>query len=360
MPNLSLDPNGDTESVAAVVYDFLGQVQLGQTMRQGLLAFTPLFMLNEQGAKHAGCLPLPTALQQGVLTITERPDAQVPELEARSTAPVPVLLLNGEQVVGGLQNRILNATVLVAANTVSHLPVTCVERGRWHPVYETDAGSRLERHSVVGRRSEGAHAAATFACAESGYAELRKMQTKSVSAALASGAGYLADQRMVWGEVSARMTNTGSHSSTHAMQELYRQPARSRELAQMVAALPKPDGALGFIVAIGDKVVGAEIFADEALALAYWEKLARSYAIEALDAEQMGGAQGSVDESALLRFFEQARGSDLHCYQSIGLGQDVRITGKAIAGAGLVYDEAMIQLTLFAEEQPADEVNLAR
>jgi hypothetical protein len=38
---------------------------------------------------------------------------------------------DGEQLVGAKQNRILNMTVLVAAETEVTIPVSCVERGRW-------------------------------------------------------------------------------------------------------------------------------------------------------------------------------------------------------------------------------------
>jgi hypothetical protein len=356
MPNLASDSSGrdESETAAAVVEDFLGQLQVGQTMRHGLLALIPLFPADTWAAKKTSYLPLADALQQGLLTITERPQATVPELEAASTAPIPVLLLNGEQVVGGLQNRVLNATILLAANAVSHVPVTCVEQGRWSPAYATSSDQQIERHSSGLRRSMGDQATTTFVAENSAYAELRKMHTKSVSGALASGAGYQSDQSMVWGAVAKRMTTTGSQSPTHAMQELYNAPVRAEELSRVVAALPKPDGALGFIVTIRDRVIGAEIFADEALALAYWEKLARSYAIEALDAPQMGETSTSVDETVLPHFLEQARSSTLRCYQSTGLGQDVRITGTEVTGAGLVYNDSMIHLTLFAEDQPAE------
>jgi hypothetical protein len=43
----------------------------------------------------------------------------------------PVLLLDGEEVIGAKQNRIINLTVLVAAGTTVQLPVSCVEQGRW-------------------------------------------------------------------------------------------------------------------------------------------------------------------------------------------------------------------------------------
>jgi len=43
---------------------------------------------------------------------------------------LPLLLLDGEQLVGAKQNWIMNMTVLVAAHTAVTIPVSCVERVR--------------------------------------------------------------------------------------------------------------------------------------------------------------------------------------------------------------------------------------
>src|SRR5256885_7264429 len=52
---------------------------------------------------------------------------------ARCTTPLKanVLLYDGEELLGAKQNRILNVTVLVAAQSKTVIPVSCVEEGRW-------------------------------------------------------------------------------------------------------------------------------------------------------------------------------------------------------------------------------------
>lgn len=78
------------------------------------------------------------AFADGTLTVTEVDHAgDVTHLEAHNKGGLPVLLIDGEHFEGAKQNRILNATVLVAANRTSILPVACVEHGRWH--YEASA-----------------------------------------------------------------------------------------------------------------------------------------------------------------------------------------------------------------------------
>jgi hypothetical protein len=43
----------------------------------------------------------------------------------------PVLILDGEELVGATQNRIADLTIVVAAGQTRRIPVSCVEAGRW-------------------------------------------------------------------------------------------------------------------------------------------------------------------------------------------------------------------------------------
>jgi hypothetical protein len=54
-----------------------------------------------------------------------------------------VLILDGEELVGAKQNRIVNTTILVAAGAEIVIPVSCVEQGRW--TYKSDAFSSKHR-----------------------------------------------------------------------------------------------------------------------------------------------------------------------------------------------------------------------
>jgi hypothetical protein len=64
--------------------------------------------------------------------VTEVSEAgSVPFLQVANAADRPLLLLDGEDLIGAKHNRILNTTVLVAAQTEVTIPVSCVEQGRW-------------------------------------------------------------------------------------------------------------------------------------------------------------------------------------------------------------------------------------
>jgi hypothetical protein len=55
----------------------------------------------------------------------------VPDLLVENKGDIRVLFLEGEELIGAKQNRILNTSVLVAAHSKTKIPVSCVEAGRW-------------------------------------------------------------------------------------------------------------------------------------------------------------------------------------------------------------------------------------
>ncbi len=102
--------------------------QLDEPITHRGIVVVPLFPRRDPGAAYTTLDP---ALRRG-LRITETSAAgSVPELVVANPLDEWVLLYDGEELVGAKQNRILNLTVLVAAESVTPIPVSCVEAGRW-------------------------------------------------------------------------------------------------------------------------------------------------------------------------------------------------------------------------------------
>lgn len=77
-------------------------------------------------------LRLDEALAGGDVEVTETSAAgEVPELRLENRGELPVLLRDGEELVGAKQNRVLNLTILAPAGTTIRIPVSCVEQSRW-------------------------------------------------------------------------------------------------------------------------------------------------------------------------------------------------------------------------------------
>ncbi len=67
-------------------------------------------------------------------------EGQVPELLFSNDGELPVLLLDGEEVVGAKQNRIVNLTILAPGRSSIVIPVSCVVNGGREPRISNAAG----------------------------------------------------------------------------------------------------------------------------------------------------------------------------------------------------------------------------
>jgi hypothetical protein len=121
-----------TEQAAATqaVVDAIGQVTFGPESTFENLSIVALLRLRERDADY---LTLDEALAGGWAQITEVNEAgQVSALKVVVNGAAPVLLLDGEELVGAKQNRVANLTILAPPQRTTVIPVSCVESGRWH------------------------------------------------------------------------------------------------------------------------------------------------------------------------------------------------------------------------------------
>ena len=70
--------------------------------------------------------------QQQLITVEETtPMESVPELRVHNLSGQRVLIPEGTTLVGAKQNRVVNLSLMLAPESVTIIPVSCVERGRW-------------------------------------------------------------------------------------------------------------------------------------------------------------------------------------------------------------------------------------
>ena len=49
-----------------------------------------------------------------------------------NNAVTPLILVDGDEITGAKQNRIVNSTILIPPKTTMPVSVSCTEHGRWH------------------------------------------------------------------------------------------------------------------------------------------------------------------------------------------------------------------------------------
>jgi len=298
----------------SMVDGYIASLRVGDAMPFGGMTLFPVF---RDGASPLRYQVLSEALADGSVEVRERPTATVPELWLMNRSDSMVLVLDGEEVVGGKQNRIANASFLIGAGGEVALPVTCVEHGRWH-----DVAPRFENGEAM-------------------YHSLRREKEQQVRANLRATGRAEADQGAVWEAIAAKQRETRTRSATGAMNDLYR--GRAKDLSDYERAFPAVASAVGMAVALNGRMVGADLFDQPAPAEKLWPKLVRSYAMDALDGE---GSEAVARERAE-RLLRRLVGARVESYPSIGLGQDLRLEGDRAVGSALVFQGVVVHLGIF-------------
>jgi hypothetical protein len=269
-------------------------------------------------------LTMGEAMERGVLAIGETsPEGQVPQLVAINDARVPVLLLEGEELVGAKQNRVLNTTVLVPPQSRILIPVSCTERGRW-------SGESLNFKEAKLLMAQKARA--------------RKVQ--SVSESLERKTGFRSDQREVWAQVADLLNGAGTTSPTGAMHDAF--TMRAQELAAMVEAFPLVPGQVGLLVVVGEQVAGFDWIPHADTYARHHAKLVKSYGIDAITAPQpVTAVWADAAQGKAMAFLEQAAQATAERFPSVGLGTDCRCQAPGMVGAALEHEGHVMHGAMF-------------
>ena len=145
----------------------LKALEIGAPIATGPLTVFPLLRADAPPAAYA---LLDEALDAGLAEVTEISDGgSVPELLFRNKSDRDILLVDGEELVGAKQNRVLNLTILVGAFQEVKIPVSCVEASRWRGAFTalTPSSARLSWRNSTRRRPRRARTGTGFeVCAE--------------------------------------------------------------------------------------------------------------------------------------------------------------------------------------------------
>jgi hypothetical protein len=268
-------------------------VRIGPPLTSERLTVFPLFL---EAPNPVAYRLADDALADGTAVVTEIGEGgSVPRLAVENDNDTPVLFLEGQELRGAKQNRVLNTSVLVAAKTQAVLPVSCVEQGRWRHVSRHFTGSDM--HSSP---------------------KLRSVLKESVTRAARSGAGHASDQGAVWTEVSRQMSSLGAESATMAMADTM--AASKPQTDRVIAQMTYPEGAAGMVVAVGGKVVSLDLFDAPETCRKVWPRLVGGVALDALE-EKAAAAVNPDDVNAVLAAL---RGAGWQAVPAAGAGEEYR------------------------------------
>ncbi|MBT2989958.1 MAG: hypothetical protein KME65_13470 [Candidatus Thiodiazotropha sp. (ex Ctena orbiculata)] len=300
-----------------IVEKTFAQVSTGSGVTINNLAVTPLVAPNVVERDY---LTLDEALARGDARVTETSEAgDVPELRFENRGEQPVLLLDGEELVGAKQNRVLNLTILAPAKSTITIPVSCVEAGRW--------SHSSPEFSTKGRAF---------------YAAGRARKADQVTASLRTRGTRRSRQGEVWEDIAAKSSRMNSYSDTAAMECLYED--YQDQVDEYLKAVEVVEGQVGAVFAINGQIRGVELFDFSTTFRKLMPKLMRSYALDAID-EQGRVANGKTPEVA--HFLAAVAAADGSVHPAVGEGEDIRISGPRLAGGALGARDRVVHLCAF-------------
>ncbi|MGC2196972.1 MAG: DUF6569 family protein [Terriglobales bacterium] len=294
--------------VAAVSHDTAGFLTLDEGLKSGEVEVT------ESGSVR-GMIRRPPRNGVGRPEYPVRNGAQVNKLVLVNNSKRPLLLLAGEIVTGGKQDRVIAKDRIVPAESdPMDLDVFCVEPGRWVGTSEKfqlgSINSAMASPSVRGSAMADKNQAKVW----SQVGRAKEQMTVEVQAAAPP--------------VATELAQTTSYAKVMQNEEVKKRVdsvagAIEKEYASTIQQL-RERNAVGVVVAVNGEIVWADIFASTNLLEKYWPKLVRSYATEAV-VTRAKGAQ--VSEKSAQAFLEDLHGRHETVDSEPGLYRHTEVSG---------------------------------
>lgn len=243
-------------------------------------------------------ISLQTALKQKSIQISEvSTGGTVNSLLLSNVGEDTIMIMAGEVVLGGKQDRAIGQQLLLAPGTKDlKVAVFCVEHGRWNANqtgtkfngYYGFAGNQIRKKVIVEKNQSG-----------------------------------------VWNEVSKSHQKAGVSSSTKTFKDI----KNSEEYASKLKAykdyfLPKlmAGNVLGFVIVSGKKILGTEVFATEQLFTQQVDKLLESYITEAIQTGDTVNFNSGDIELHLKGIFNETKQEEL----ILNNGTEIKSKGKKL------------------------------
>ena len=258
-------------------------------------------------------------LEKKLASVTEvSEEGSIPDLKVTNRAPHPLLIPEGEILFGGKQNRVINITLIIEIEEERIIPVSCVERSRWHPIAE-------------------GFEARSFA-----PPNLRTRKTASVQTTRAQSGVAHSDQMAVWEDVDACLSSSETHSDSEDLTDAFE--TRKNQIEEARKNFDFPDDALGFVFGVNGEIRGLDLFDSSATAHGLWDSLSESYFFQALGEERKSLKALKKDAQSFLLNLSKNLGLAEHGEPNV---LELAVKGDHLVGGAVVHGGTLCHLAAF-------------
>ena len=297
----------------------LSNLKLGDPQAWKGLTMFPL--MSEVGSSFQ-YLMLGDGLRGGLVTVKEVSRAgSVPDLAVENRSKLPVLILDGEELVGAKQNRVANLTMLIPEQHTVVIPVSCVEQGRWD--YERD-------DFVVTEQLQ--------------YARGRTERLASVLHSMAESGERVSDQAQVWHSIAAKAAAMDAASPSRAMSSIFERHAAT--LDQYVESVNSLPGQVGAVFMVGKERLGLDLFDQPETFASMLPRLVRSYAVDVIERPISQKLSGRASQAR--SFLDSILKASFDDRPALGLGRDLGCVSENLVAGALLVDKVVVHLAAFS------------
>ena len=268
--------------------------------------------INRNG--HNDYLTLKRGISAGFVEITECEVSTVGTVLARNKANVPLVLIDGDEIVGAKQNRIMNRSLIVPPLTTMEVSVSCTEQGRWH--YDRTGDRAHFDYSDI---------AADFSTRRNKAHDLYENDSC---------------QSTVWNSIHDLERKTSFKSRTSALHDNFIN-LRSK-LDGYLKNFHVDYGQCGAIFIINGEIKGLELFANPSIYHDYHEKIFRSYIMEAIVDYRPNYCRDNI-----YGFLREISHSEFRTSPSKGIGRHLQFANDYGYGAALFDGCSLVHLNYF-------------
>ncbi|OPX18612.1 hypothetical protein BXT86_00330 [candidate division WOR-3 bacterium 4484_100] len=252
-------------------------------------------------------LSIEEALDKKLADIQELDIPDINRLQLENRSPSPLLMLDGEEIIGSLQNRIIATSTIIPARTKKSIRVICAEEGRWNELGGFKTGF----------------------CS---YPKIR--------AILSQGIHKSNIQKRIWNEISRKLTVSKISSATSSMHDIYN--SLEEEIARYIEGFKSLNHkTLGFIGCSKNQILGCDLFISPSLYQKFEPKLIRAYALDAIEQQNI-----RTKASDISRYFDELC-SFLEQFKPRSNMKHIRIREKYFFGQAVAIKNRLIHLSIF-------------
>ncbi|WP_462315016.1 ARPP-1 family domain-containing protein [Methanobrevibacter sp.] len=267
-------------------------------------------------------LTLKKGLELELVEVKECETSTVNTLIVKNNAVTPLILIDGEEVVGGDQNRIVNSTILVEAKSEMKIPVSCTEKGRWAYKSEFKQSDYIANFNT--RRAKE-HASRT----------------------------HKHYQDVIWSSISSLEVENHYASPTCAMEESYEN--LKIDHGKIIKEFNIESGQNGVLIIVNGEVKGFELFLNPEIYREFHEKILKSYLIDS----KIDDKTFAVNIDAARDVIQKAFATTFEKRDNIGLEEAFEFENDDGIGTLYSFKENIIHLSYFTKMENTfdDEFN---